>query len=69
MAGRMEVGKKDVIKRLKWPFTEKENEEYLFKFERYVYFGVASPSEVPFLLYWLIVQSYLEKCSGPSGAH
>lgn len=35
MAGRMEVGKKDMTKRLKWPFTEKENEEYLFKFERY----------------------------------
>ena len=35
MADRIEVQKSVVKKRLKWPFTEKENETYLTKLERF----------------------------------
>jgi len=32
---RIAVKDSDIIKRLKWPFTEKENEKYLSRLERY----------------------------------
>jgi hypothetical protein len=35
MERRIEVKKDEVVKRFIWPFTQKENEEYLSKLERY----------------------------------
>jgi hypothetical protein len=35
IAHSIEVKKKDIKKRLKWPFTEKENEKYLSRLERF----------------------------------
>ena len=35
LENRVEVKDGEIIKRLKWPFTQKENEEYLSKLERY----------------------------------
>jgi sugar-specific transcriptional regulator TrmB len=32
---KIEVSKTDVIKRMKWPFSEKENEKYLDTLQRY----------------------------------
>lgn len=32
---KIEVSKTDVIKRMKWPFSEKENEKYLNTLQRY----------------------------------
>lgn len=35
LKNRLEVKESDIIKRLKWPFTEQENKEYISKLERY----------------------------------
>jgi len=35
MTARLQVKSKEVRKRVRWPFTGKENQEYLAKFERY----------------------------------
>jgi hypothetical protein len=35
MENRVEVKPGEIMKRFKWPFTEKENEEYLSRLERY----------------------------------
>jgi hypothetical protein len=35
MQKHIEVQDGEVIKRLKWPFTQKQNEEYLSRLERY----------------------------------
>jgi hypothetical protein len=35
MTARIEVKDCDIQKRLRWPFTEKQNKEYLDKVERY----------------------------------
>jgi hypothetical protein len=35
MTARIEVKENDIQKRLKWPFTEKQNKEYLERVERY----------------------------------
>jgi Fungal N-terminal domain of STAND proteins len=35
MDRRLTVTKADITKRIKWPFTQKENEEYLRRMERY----------------------------------
>ena len=40
MEGRMHVSKGDIHRRLKWPFSEAENDKYLQRFQRYnVYFN------------------------------
>lgn len=35
MSSRIVIHDSDLMKRLKWPFTEKENQEYLLKLEKY----------------------------------
>ena len=35
LKNRVEVKEGEIIKRLKWPFTEQENEEYISRLERY----------------------------------
>jgi hypothetical protein len=50
MTARIQVKSKEAKKRLKWPFTAKENQEYLGKFERYT---------STFMLALQIVQGYI----------
>lgn len=35
MQAQTAIGKSDLIRRIKWPFNERENEEYLHQVERY----------------------------------